>query len=344
MKNWVLFLVLGLVSIGILSNQFVTAQSVEEYILKGHDFYHNYKFDKAFMEYEKALLIDPDNKDALYAEGLVFEYKYYYQRALDRYEKILSKDPNNIKVLERNAIVLIDLKRFNDAINIYDKILQHDPQNEEIVKNRQNLLDENYTFLDDTGLGRPFVSSRMEEENTSFDFVLDEPSEIIPYIVGSGFGMMLLYYFTKRKVNSATRAYVDHNITVPAFVAQKYRLRDEGFVNFLVLFFDDRIIFANSETLQKIDTTKMTYDEILQLDGYNFELLYDSIVEVKIKKTWLKKYGVVGYYYSGTNRPSEGYMKIITSQNKFKMNIGFSESLESCEDILRSFLQDKVKK
>lgn len=77
--------------------------------------------------YEKALQLDPKNRDALAGIGLLKAKLGDYTSALKYYNTIIDYYPEDITALDMKALYLEKLGRLNDAIEVYDHIIEITP-------------------------------------------------------------------------------------------------------------------------------------------------------------------------------------------------------------------------
>ena len=71
-----------------------TKKDAEQSTLElGMFYFLNNKFDKAIVEFEKTIAMNPDNAEAYYNLGLIYQTKNIQETAIEMYKKALSLKP-----------------------------------------------------------------------------------------------------------------------------------------------------------------------------------------------------------------------------------------------------------
>jgi len=68
--------------------------AAETYLNSGNAFYNNADFDKALMEYDQAILLNPNSAEAFNNRGYVYYIKGENDRAIADFEAALKLDPD----------------------------------------------------------------------------------------------------------------------------------------------------------------------------------------------------------------------------------------------------------
>ena len=110
------------------------AQSDRQFIRSGNKYYRAQKFDKADIEYKKALERNPNNPEALYNMGCVKMMQENDSLALDYFDKAaqVQKDKKRKAQVYHNAgVILQNHKDYGKAIEAYKASLRNDPTNDQ---------------------------------------------------------------------------------------------------------------------------------------------------------------------------------------------------------------------
>lgn len=124
------------------------AKAAELYVRLGNAWYYKNEYDKACVEYDKAIKID--NKCALafynrgYARGLKSED---YDKAIEDYDKAIEIDADYASAYVCKASILRFQKKYSEAIENYDKAIEIDPQYASAYYNRGLAKKESKTDL-----------------------------------------------------------------------------------------------------------------------------------------------------------------------------------------------------
>ena len=73
---------------------------LQEHIEKGQFYFISGKYEYAVREYEKALLLSPENPEILYSLGVAYESVNRYMDAREKYILTLKKDPGHKRAKE----------------------------------------------------------------------------------------------------------------------------------------------------------------------------------------------------------------------------------------------------
>ena len=93
------------------------------------------KYKEAEEICKKALIINPNNKEALINLGICLEHQIRYKEAEEIFRKILKTDPNNENALFHLGVALGEQKKHKEAEDVFKKVLKIDPNDEIALSN-----------------------------------------------------------------------------------------------------------------------------------------------------------------------------------------------------------------
>lgn len=124
-----------LIIFAILSFTGASAQrSYREYLRKGNKLYTDSLYDKAEVEYRKALEIDPNGSQALYNLGNTLLYQDKAKEAMDQYvmaEKRESEKKNLAQIHHNMGVICQASKDYAHAVEYYKQSLRENPADDE---------------------------------------------------------------------------------------------------------------------------------------------------------------------------------------------------------------------
>ncbi len=92
----------------------------------GLSYYNENKIQMAFVEFQKALELNPTDKKTLNALGIIYLLDFeYYQKAVDFFKRAIRVDPNFSEAYNNVGYAYEKTGRFNDAIDSYKKALSN---------------------------------------------------------------------------------------------------------------------------------------------------------------------------------------------------------------------------
>lgn len=117
-------------------------------------YYRIKEYDKAYTSTSKAMEIDP-NDTSLYGNlGDIYFMKSDYEKAIVAYKKCISNGSDAFDTYNFYGTALFNLKRYNDAITVFDEGLKKEPNHSQMWLNYGNAL---------------AISSRFKEAITAFE-------------------------------------------------------------------------------------------------------------------------------------------------------------------------------
>ena len=84
-------------------------------------------FDKAIINYKKAITINPNQLDALNNIGLSFHQLRAYEKAVSYFERVIKINPNHIEALNNLGLTYYDMLEKKKAIKYYEKVIKIEP-------------------------------------------------------------------------------------------------------------------------------------------------------------------------------------------------------------------------
>lgn len=112
----------------------ITAQSDRTFIRAGNKLYRQQKFDKAEVEYRKAISKNPNNAQALYNLGCALMAQQKDSAAISQYERAgqMEKAPLRRAMIYHNiGVVCQQHQLYQQAIQAYEESLRNNPSDNE---------------------------------------------------------------------------------------------------------------------------------------------------------------------------------------------------------------------
>ena len=113
-----------------------SSKSVSSWIKKGNNLYDLGMYNESLVYYEKALAINPDNKDALVNMGNTLVKLHECTEAMTYVDRALAINPDNEYALTLKGKALYNLQKYNEAIIYVDRALAINPDNEEAAHHK----------------------------------------------------------------------------------------------------------------------------------------------------------------------------------------------------------------
>ena len=152
------------------------AQSDRDYIRRGNRFMRDSIFDKAQIEYQKAIEADNTNALAHYNLGNALLYQNKAEDAMKEYEQAAKMETNKVRkaqVYHNMGVLLQSAKQIDKALACYKESLRNDPSQDDTrynyvlclyqLKNNQNQDDQNQE-QDDQGEDKKNEKDKQEQQ------------------------------------------------------------------------------------------------------------------------------------------------------------------------------------
>jgi len=119
----------------------INRDDAKKHFDEGDRLYDLGRYEEAIKEYDKALAIDPNYRDAHNNKGVALYLLGRHEEAIKEYDKALAIDPNFKEAHYNKGAALYLLGRHEEAIKEYDKALAIDPNFKEAHNNKGYVLD-----------------------------------------------------------------------------------------------------------------------------------------------------------------------------------------------------------
>lgn len=152
------------------------AQNDRDYIRRGNRFMRDSIFDKAQIEYQKAIEADSTNAMAHYNLGNALLYQSKAEDAMKEYEQAAKMETNKVRkaqVYHNMGFLLQSAKQIDKALACYKESLRNDPSQDDTrynyvlclyqLKNNQNQDDQNQE-QDDQGEDKKNEKDKQEQQ------------------------------------------------------------------------------------------------------------------------------------------------------------------------------------
>ena len=127
MRNIVVFILLMIASVAF-------AQNDRDYIRSGNRLYRNKSFDKAEVEYRKAVSANAENPQAVYNLGCSMMMQQKDSVAIHYFERASKLETNKLRRAKSNhniGVILQNHKMYDKAIEAYKQALRDNPNDDE---------------------------------------------------------------------------------------------------------------------------------------------------------------------------------------------------------------------
>ena len=127
MRNIVIFILLMIASVAF-------AQNDRDYIRSGNRLYRNKSFDKAEVEYRKAVSANAENPQAVYNLGCSMMMQQKDSVAIQYFERASKLETNKLRRAKSNhniGVILQNHKMYDKAIEAYKQALRDNPNDDE---------------------------------------------------------------------------------------------------------------------------------------------------------------------------------------------------------------------
>jgi tetratricopeptide (TPR) repeat protein len=123
-------------------------KDAELYVWRGNTWYNKKEYDKAIIDYDKAIEINSNYALAFYNRGFAWVAKKDYYKAIEDYRKAIAIDPNYASAYVIKASILRAMKKYDTAIEDYNKTIAIDPSYANAYYNRGLAKKENNVDLE----------------------------------------------------------------------------------------------------------------------------------------------------------------------------------------------------
>lgn len=127
MRNIVVFILMMIASVAF-------AQNDRDYIRSGNRLYRNKSFDKAEVEYRKAVSANAENPQAVYNLGCSMMMQQKDSVAIQYFERASKLETNKLRRAKSNhniGVILQNHKMYDKAIEAYKQALRDNPNDDE---------------------------------------------------------------------------------------------------------------------------------------------------------------------------------------------------------------------
>ena len=126
------FVVLTLTALIIFPSRVFAQDSQYQPLISGMENYRDGKYKEALEEFQKAIIIFPDDPDIPFYIGLTYQKLNQPEKAIDYFKKTLEQDVDHIDAHFQLAIALIQQKAYQDAINHLEEVYKKEPEREDL--------------------------------------------------------------------------------------------------------------------------------------------------------------------------------------------------------------------
>jgi len=103
-------------------------KSIAEYERAGDQFLSTGDLAQAFLQYEKALLLDPDNLSVQYKKGLSLVAGKIYEDAIKEFQAVIKKDSGYALAYEGLGMAFFHLKEYEKCEKNFKKAIEFNPK------------------------------------------------------------------------------------------------------------------------------------------------------------------------------------------------------------------------
>jgi len=123
----------------------INPENEEVYLLRGNTRYKKKDYDKAIIDYNKAIENNPENEEVYILRGNSWYFKednnkaMTYNNAIEDYEKAITINPDYTLAFYNKAQANVARKKYKDAIRDFNKVICLDPNYTDIYVSRGNI-------------------------------------------------------------------------------------------------------------------------------------------------------------------------------------------------------------
>lgn len=91
----------------------------------GYSYFSNGQLNEAFTEFQKAIALNPDNKEALVQLGYISTRFNKYDDAISYYKRAITVDPDYSEAKNNLGVLYLDLEKWDEAITYFQDSLKN---------------------------------------------------------------------------------------------------------------------------------------------------------------------------------------------------------------------------
>lgn len=110
------------------------AQTARQFVREGNRFFNKKQYDKAEVQYRKAVSKDPSNPQAVYNLGCALMMQNKDSAAIVQYQKATKLENNKLRraqVFHNIGVICQNHRMYDDAIKAYEQSLRNNPKDDE---------------------------------------------------------------------------------------------------------------------------------------------------------------------------------------------------------------------
>ena len=100
-------------------------QQAETHITLGSSFLANGQLNKAYIEFQTALKLNPENKEALNYLGYISTQFNKYEEAISYYQRAVAIDPNYSEAINNLGVTYAEIENWDEAIKYFKAALNN---------------------------------------------------------------------------------------------------------------------------------------------------------------------------------------------------------------------------
>ena len=97
----------------------------EAYNKLGFSYMKNAQINRAYVEFQKAIKLNPKNKETLNYLGYINAIYNKYDEAIANYKRAISIDPDYSEAMNNLGVVYLDIKKWDEAISAFTNALEN---------------------------------------------------------------------------------------------------------------------------------------------------------------------------------------------------------------------------
>ncbi len=131
LNKWRFLLIVSITFIFIQSVVFAQDTQYQP-LISGMEHYKDGKYKEALEDFQKAIVIFPDDPDIPFYIGLTYLQLNEPEKAIEYFKKTLEKDPEYTDAHFQLGVVLIQQKAYQDALNHLEKVYKKEPDRNDL--------------------------------------------------------------------------------------------------------------------------------------------------------------------------------------------------------------------